>query len=173
MPDTEPGRTAAQKLRAMAPVGVAVGKAVGRALVDRYVGKGATADISEAAVDSIAEAAGSFRFDEDPFVTKFEKVVAAIEGADKNFLVVVDDIDRLHSEELLALFKAIRLLGRFDRVHYLLADDEQTILDVLESSDIANSDRRRAIAFLEKSFSIHCCCHPPNRCNLSDISQAS
>jgi hypothetical protein len=41
--------------------------------------------------------------------------------------VVVDDIDRLHADELQSAMKAVRLLGRFD---------EKTVLDVLESSDI-------------------------------------
>jgi hypothetical protein len=46
-------------------------------------------------------------------------------------LVVVDDIDR-HADELQSVVKAVRLLGRFD---------EKTVLDVLESSDIAKSDQ--------------------------------
>ena len=41
--------------------------------------------------------------------------------------MVVDDIDRLHADELQRVMKAVRLLGRFD---------EKTVLDVLESSDI-------------------------------------
>lgn len=150
MPDTEPGRTAAKKLRAMAPVAVAVGKAVGHALVDRYIGEGATAKVTDAAVDAIADSAGSFRFKEEPFVEKFAKVSDAIEDAGFNFLVIVDDVDRLHVDELLSLFKAVRLLGRFNRVHYLLSYDEQTVLDVLQRSDIANGSKIRAAAFLEK-----------------------
>lgn len=150
MPDTEPGRTAARKLRAMAPVGVAVGKAVGRALIDKYVGEGASADIADAAVGSMADAAGEFRFNDDAFVTRFMKVSQAIRAAERNVLVMVDDVDRLHVDELLSLFKAVRLLGRFDCVHYVLSYDETTILDVLESSDIAKGNRERAAAYLEK-----------------------
>lgn len=150
MPDTEPGRTAARKLRAMAPVGVAAGKALGRALIDKYIGEGASADIADAAVGSLADAAGEFRFNDDAFVAKFTKVSQAIRAAERNVLVIVDDVDRLHVDELLSLFKAVRLLGRFDCVHYVLSYDETTILDVLQSSDIASGNRDRATAYLEK-----------------------
>lgn len=150
MPDTEPGKTAARKVLGMAPVAIAVTKAAGLALVDKYVGEGASKDVAEAFVDSAAEAAGKFKITEDPFVTKFTRVSDAIGLAGRNVLVVVDDIDRLHADELLAVLKAVRLLGRFNGVHYLLSYDEQTVLDVLEASDIANRDRARAHAYLEK-----------------------
>ena len=138
MPPSKKGQDAAKKLRAMAPVGVAVGKAIGRAIVDRYAGEGATGDIAEAAVDAAAESAGNYRVAEVPFITRFTRVSQAIKEAGHNFLVVVDDVDRLHVDELLTLFKAVRVLGRFDSVHYLLSYDEQTILDVLQASDIAH-----------------------------------
>jgi hypothetical protein len=150
MPPNKTGEEAARKLRAMAPVGVAVGKALGRALIDKYAGQGATADIADAAVDSLAERAGEYRYTQDPFTTRFKKVSSSIKEAGRNFLVVVDDVDRLHVDEVLALFKAVRLLGRFESVHYLLSYDEQTILDVLQASDIAHEDSARAAAYLEK-----------------------
>ncbi|MBM4721545.1 hypothetical protein GS449_26915 [Rhodococcus hoagii] len=68
----------------------------------------------------------------------------------KNILVIVDDIDRLHSDELLSVMKAVRLLGRFDGVHYLLSYDEQTLLGVLEQTDLAGNSRPRARDYLEK-----------------------
>ncbi|WP_165691755.1 KAP family P-loop NTPase fold protein [Mycobacteroides abscessus] len=150
MPDTEPGKTAARKVLAMAPAAIAVTKAAGRAFVDKHIGQDASKAMAEALVDSVAEAAGKFRIKEDPFVTKFEKVCEAIDEVGRNVLVVVDDIDRLHADELLTVLKAVRLLGRFDRVHYLLSYDEHTVLDVLQGSDIANNDRNRAQAYLEK-----------------------
>ena len=65
-------------------------------------------------------------------------------------LVVVDDVDRLLPDELTALLKAIRLLGRFPNIHYLLAYDEQTVLDVLRHTAVASGDLRRAQAYLDK-----------------------
>lgn len=42
------------------------------------------------------------------------------------------------------------LVGRLPHVHYVLAYDEQTILDVLASTDTAGSDTKRAVAYLDK-----------------------
>ncbi|MBM4582548.1 hypothetical protein GS592_05680 [Rhodococcus hoagii] len=86
----------------------------------------------------------------DPFAERFTKISNAIRKTGKNILVIVDDIDRLHSDELLSVMKAVRLLGRFDGVHYLLSYDEQTLLGVLEQTDLAGNSRPRARDYLEK-----------------------
>ncbi|WP_328426548.1 KAP family NTPase [Micromonospora sp. NBC_00389] len=36
-------------------------------------------------------------------------------------LVVIDDVDRLQPEQLLAVFRAVRVLGLLPHVHYVLA----------------------------------------------------
>ncbi len=69
---------------------------------------------------------------------------------DKKFLIIVDDLDRLQSDELLLVFKLIRLLGRLPNVHYLLAYDENSIIDVLTHSTLAASRPDRARAYIEK-----------------------
>ncbi|SKK68349.1 KAP family P-loop domain protein [Mycobacteroides abscessus subsp. bolletii] len=151
MPSSDTGRKARQQLLAMAPaVTGAVMKAGLRAIVDRYVGQGAAEEITSAATDAVSDSLGKLEIEPDPFIERFKKAAKAIEDAGLNVLVVVDDVDRLHAEELLTVLKAVRLLGRFDRVHYLLAYDEETLLDVLQASDIAHADRRRASAYLEK-----------------------
>lgn len=65
-------------------------------------------------------------------------------------LVIIDDVDRLQPEQLLAVFRAVRVLGRLPHVHYVLAYDQQTILDVLSMTPIAETHGARAVAFLEK-----------------------
>lgn len=65
-------------------------------------------------------------------------------------LVVIDDVDRLQPEQLLAVFRAVRVLGRLPHVHYVLAYDQQTVLDVLSTTPIADKHGARAVAFLEK-----------------------
>lgn len=65
-------------------------------------------------------------------------------------LVVVDDIDRLQAEELLDLLKVVRLIGRFSGVDFLLAYDEQTLVDILQSPCRGRLPRARARAFMEK-----------------------
>lgn len=75
----------------------------------------------------------------------------ALLAADQPLLVVIDDVDRLHPEELLLLFKLIRLAGRLPNVHYLLAYDEDTLLDTLKQTGLIGHDSgRRAIDYMEK-----------------------
>lgn len=148
--DTPEGQKAVGWLLAMAPVLAAAGKAAATSMIEAKLGKDVLAKTSEATVDAFADKIGKFKIEPDPFITRFEKMSKAIDEAGRNVLVVVDDIDRLHTDELLGVMKAVRLLGRFNRVHYLLSYDQQTVLDVLRASDIANDDENRARDYLEK-----------------------
>jgi len=65
-------------------------------------------------------------------------------------LVVVDDIDRLQPSELLDLLKVVRLLGRFPGVDFLLAYDEQTLVETLQDPVRGQVSPARARAFMEK-----------------------
>ncbi|WP_133177962.1 P-loop NTPase fold protein [Microbacterium testaceum] len=80
---------------------------------------------------------------------------AAVEKAllkvDRPVLVVIDDVDRLDPQELLLLFKLIRLAGRLPNVYYLLAYDEDTLLDALSRTGlIGEGSARRALDYMEK-----------------------
>ena len=65
-------------------------------------------------------------------------------------LIVLDDLDRLHTDELVLVFKLVRLIGRLPFVHYLMAFDEETILNVLAQSQVVGGSETRATAYLEK-----------------------
>lgn len=79
-----------------------------------------------------------------------ERASAALQDANLPILVVMDDLDRLTPEELLLVFKLIRLVGNLPNVYYLISFDEQTLIDVLCRSDLVGSDPQRAREFLEK-----------------------
>lgn len=79
-----------------------------------------------------------------------EQVRNALHALARPTLVVIDDVDRLQPEQLLAVFRAVRVLGRLPHVHYVLAYDQETILDVLSTTPIADKHGARAVAFLEK-----------------------
>jgi len=76
-------------------------------------------------------------------------LVDALEKLAQPILVLIDDVDRLQSDELLTLLKLVRLLGRLPNVFYVLAFDETTIRNVLRRSDIGH-DGNRAQDYLEK-----------------------
>lgn len=85
-----------------------------------------------------------------PMEQVFGDLSQKLKGLDLRILVILDDIDRLQPDELLTLFKAIRLVASFPGVYYLLAYDEQTVIDVLTSTAIAAGNHERALAYLEK-----------------------
>ncbi len=56
------------------------------------------------------------------------------ENESKALIVVVDDIDRLETSELLLMLKVVRLTAQLPRIVYLLAYDEKIAIDQLSSA---------------------------------------
>jgi hypothetical protein len=78
--------------------------------------------------------------------SEFKVISDEIAKQGKQVVVVVDDVDRLDADELRALLRVVRLLGRFTNVHYLLAYDQATIDQLLAASDMGG----RSSDFMEK-----------------------
>ncbi|MGW2869936.1 P-loop NTPase fold protein [Kitasatospora sp. NPDC001225] len=102
-------------------------------------------DVSEVVKD-IAERIGG---DTSTSAAK-ESAAAALRDAGRPVLVVMDDLDRLTPDELLLVFKLVRLVGNLPNVYYLISFDERTLLDVLSRSDLVGGSEHRASEFLEK-----------------------
>ncbi|GAA3513401.1 KAP family NTPase [Georgenia daeguensis] len=85
-----------------------------------------------------------------PWNVAFDEIAAELRTLGVPVLVVVDDIDRLQPRELLDLLKVVRLLGRFPGVDFLLAYDEQTLIETLQNPGQASVSKARARAFMEK-----------------------
>lgn len=69
-------------------------------------------------------------------------------------LIVIDDLDRLSPDELLLTFKLVRLIGRLQNVYYILAYDEDTLLDCLSRTGLIGNESRRGIDYLEKIIQV-------------------
>ncbi|MBA6439946.1 P-loop NTPase fold protein [Streptomyces sp. GMR22] len=82
------------------------------------------------------------------------KAEEALRRAGQPVLVVMDDLDRLTPDELLPVFKLVRLVGHLPNVYYLISFDEQTLLDVLQRSDLVGNSEARAREFLEKIIQV-------------------
>ncbi|WAJ34376.1 P-loop NTPase fold protein [Arthrobacter sp. FX8] len=78
----------------------------------------------------------------------FTELDNALQQLNGRVLFIVDDVDRLQREEVMTLIKTIRMLGRFHNVHYLLAYDNEALVDAM--TGVASNDRHRAAAYLEK-----------------------
>lgn len=82
----------------------------------------------------------------------------ALRTLGRPILFIMDDLDRLTPQELLVVFKLVRLVGRLPHVYYLLSYDESTLLDVLSRTELvplqAAADNRRARDYLEKIIQV-------------------
>lgn len=85
-----------------------------------------------------------------PWQQAFDASAHALREAGRPVLVVVDDLDRLQRDELLAVLKVVRLLGRFPGVNYLLAYDEQTLFATLREAQSETDRQERSRRFMEK-----------------------
>jgi energy-coupling factor transporter ATP-binding protein EcfA2 len=66
-------------------------------------------------------------------------------------LMILDDLDRLTADELMHVFKFVRLVGRLPYVYYLLGYDEETLVDLINTTDLVPRDsNQRALDYLEK-----------------------
>lgn len=79
-----------------------------------------------------------------------KEVEAGLKASNRQLLIVMDDLDRLTPDELLVLFKLIRLIGEVPGLHYLLAYDEDTLHHLLMQTSIAADSADRARRYLEK-----------------------
>ncbi len=102
------------------------------------------------AAEAAVQALGNALDDPDSFHDRFHGFSEALSKQHTRVLVIVDDLDRLDANELLAVLKTVRLLGSFPGIHYLLAYDQTTISDVLSTTAIAGGESRRALEYIEK-----------------------
>lgn len=75
---------------------------------------------------------------------------AAFAEAPRQTYVFIDDLDRLTPDELLMMFKLLRLIGDLPGFVYVLAYDEETLLHLMARTDIAHDSVERARNYLEK-----------------------
>ena len=59
------------------------------------------------------------------------KIQKVLEKSNKRFLIIIDDIDRLASEEIRHLFSVIKAIADFPRTAYLLAFDKKVVIKAL------------------------------------------
>ncbi|MCX6318118.1 MAG: KAP family NTPase [Bacteroidetes bacterium] len=69
--------------------------------------------------------------------------------ANCNFVVFIDDIDRLDVSEIQSVFKLVKLVGDFPRTSYVLSFDDDLVASAL-GPQYASRDKLAGYAFLEK-----------------------
>lgn len=88
-------------------------------------------------------------------ITKsFKDLEKQLTNFGRPLLIIIDDLDRLAPDELLLTLKLVRLIGRLPKVYYILAYDENTLLDCLSRTGLVGDEPRRGLEYLEKIVQI-------------------
>ncbi|NHE67798.1 hypothetical protein G9U53_26190 [Rhodococcus sp. D-46] len=149
--DSPAGRKARNLLMSAIPTTTQLGKVALEGLIDSKLGDGTWSKMAGTLSDDVASRLEDFAAPApNPFRKQFDQISEAVKKTGRQVLVIVDDLDRLHVDELLTVLKSVRLLGRFPGVHYLLSYDRKTVLDLLSAADMAREGTGRAEAYLEK-----------------------
>lgn len=106
--------------------------------------------VGVATAGQIAEKSGELLRREKSWLAKFEQASNTLKELEVKILVIADDVDRLHGDELLNFLKLVRLVGRFPGMSYLIAYDEAGLLSSIQSAGSAVDRPERAQDFLEK-----------------------
>jgi len=106
---------------------------------------GTWAERLRAAAKALAMA---FRRTTEDLDARRNKVEKALRALDKPLVVILDDIDRLNTEEIRDIFKLVRLTASFPNVVYVLAFDRSRVEDALSSQGIRGRD------YLEKILQV-------------------
>lgn len=119
---------------------------------------GAGAGVAQAGVDFLNGVFG----EGDPLASIHGKLSSALAEDDHRYLIVIDDIDRLNPDEALAVFRAIKSVGRLPNIIYLLAFDR-------ELAEAAVKDRypSEGAHFLEKIVQASFEVPPPTKTDLN------
>ncbi|MDG4952978.1 KAP family P-loop NTPase fold protein [Actinobacillus equuli] len=77
-----------------------------------------------------------------------KELVNVLSSSSKPIIVILDDIDRLSSDELLSILKLVRVTGNFPNIIYLLSFDKERVVKTLNAQNIDGE------AYLEKIIQI-------------------
>ncbi len=78
-----------------------------------------------------------------------ETIEKELRKADQRILVIIDDIDRLTSEEIRLLFRTIKAVADFPNTTYLLAFDKEVVIQALQEIQGTSGE-----AYLEKILQV-------------------
>ena len=80
-------------------------------------------------------------------IQRYESIKGMLQTINDPLMVLVDDVDRLQADELLALLKLLRNAADFPNIIYVVAADKEAMSMMLETKGIKDADE-----FLKKFF---------------------
>lgn len=97
---------------------------------------------SVSSIPIISELGAIFKFcskkkrNENSLQNQREKLTEVLNKKKKPITVILDDIDRLSSDELQSILRLVRLTGNFPNIIYLLSFDKERVSEILDYSNI-------------------------------------
>lgn len=93
-----------------------------------------------------------FQTDDSSIETQFEDIKAKLQKLKRPIIVLIDDVDRLQSEELLRMIQMVRNMGDFPYLYYIIAGDKVAIEEALAGENLVDPDE-----YLKKFFNLEIC----------------
>lgn len=106
------------------------------------------------ASEPIASIGSIIQGDDESAAERHETLREELNKLPVRICFVLDDFDRLQPDELLVALKLIRLIGNLPNIHYILAYDERTLLDLLISTPVGSGNEARAAQYIDKMVQI-------------------
>lgn len=78
-------------------------------------------------------------------------IIETLKKENKKYLVIIDDLDRIQAQEVMVVFKVVKLLADFPNIIYLLSYDKEHLINQWPSQ---NSNYIQKIVQLEKNLPI-------------------
>lgn len=90
--------------------------------------------------------------DESSIESQFEEIKFKLQLKEHPIIVLIDDVDRLQSEEMLRMLQMVRNMGDFPYVYYVIAGDKVALRNRLSEAGISEPDE-----YLKKFFNMEIC----------------
>lgn len=87
------------------------------------------------------------QWDEKSIEAQFTDIKSILQRKKSPIIVLIDDVDRLQSEELLRMLQMVRNMGDFPYIYYVIAGDKQAMQNRLHEAGISEPDE-----YLKKFF---------------------
>jgi hypothetical protein len=86
---------------------------------------------------------------QDSVSSTFNSIKRSLEVINKKIVIVIDDVDRLHREEIVEVIRLIRNTANFNNLYFLVAYDRNYVVNALKDHNSLNNNE-----FLEKIFQL-------------------
>lgn len=93
-----------------------------------------------------------FQHDTTSIETQFEEIKEKLHEMKLPIIVLIDDVDRLQSEELMRMLQMVRNMADFPFMYYIIAGDKSAIMNRLREAQIAEP-----YEYLKKFFNLEIC----------------